>query len=267
MAEGRNRLAITIGLVLVLLLLIAVIQVSSVAVRTWQPLQQADQANQKLEARFGPAGSFTPSPDGGLASERVEAFLQVRRNLVADCEQYAPIGEAFDLINELDESGEPDARGVWHVMKMTLDASRKITPFVGQFFQHRNQALLNAGLSLDEYNYLYVSAYWKQLSSVAHQKEVFSSGVERSAPLLDSFRQMITRQHAASQDEMKQVLARELEAMAADPQRFPWQEGLPAVTEQSLAGYRGELDELFCAGTAGIAMDRDSGRAIHIALE
>ena len=165
MAGIRNKWAITFGVLLALLLLITLFEISTIAVSTWQPLQQADKANQQLEARFGAVGSYTPPADGALAPARIEAFLQVQRELVADCERYQPIGRAFDFINELEGSEEPDARGVWQTMRLTFNVSRKITPFVGQFFENRNLALLNAGLSLDEYSYLYVSAYRQQLAS------------------------------------------------------------------------------------------------------
>ncbi len=43
-------------------------------------------------------------------------------------------------------------------------------------------------------------------------------------------------------------------------------DGLPPDVERSLAAHRGRLDETFCRATAGIDLDRDSRRALAIAL-
>jgi hypothetical protein len=43
----------------------------------------------------------------------------------------------------------------------------------------------------------------------------------------------------------EESLAREIAALEADPRRFPWQDGLPAVVEHSLDPYRERLNESY----------------------
>jgi hypothetical protein len=238
-----------------------------IVVNTWRPLREAGHARVRLERRFGPPGSYTPQPSGELKGDRIEAFLDVRRALQSSCDRYEPLREAFQYIDGLDESREPVAKDIWLSAEYMFDATRTITPFVGLFFQDRNRALEAAAMSLEEYSYVYACAYREQLSTESVRAEVFFDDVPPSLELMDSFHAMLARQHDASEGEMKRALAAELAAQSEDPGRFPWQDGLPQATARSLLPYRAELDSLFCAGTAGIEMDRDSGRALRIALE
>lgn len=267
MREAQSDWRIRMGLVVGAVFLVPVLGIGVIVVNTWRPLHEAGEANARLEERFGPPGSYTPSPNAELEPEQIEAFLEVRRAIQSGCSRYEPIREVFQFIDGLDESEEPVPKDIWRTAELMLDATRKLTPFVGRFFEDRNRALVAAELSLEEYCYIYACAYREQLSDSSIREELFFEGAPPSPAVSASFRSMIARQHEASEGEMKQRLGAELDALADDPTRFPWQDGLPPVTERCLAPYRAELDALFCAGTAGIEMDRDSRRALRIALE
>ena len=55
--------------------------------------------------------------------------------------------------------------------------------------------------------------------------------------------------------------------MHEDPLRLPWRDGLPPAIAESLEPFQDRFDEAYCQATAGIEMDRDTRRALAIALE
>jgi hypothetical protein len=174
-------------------------------------------------------------------------------------------------VEQLNEADSLTGREVAETTKGLAGASAEIAPFIGEFFEQRNRSLLEAEMGLGEYSYIFLVAYRDQLLDEAIHDELFSEGGPLAPEVQVTLRTMLTHQLERLEadggtGDPRQRLEHEIEAMEQDPSRLPWQDGLPAAIETALAPHRGQLDAAFCSATAGIAMDRNSRRALIIAL-
>ncbi len=259
MGEGSRRwlkgCAIGCGsLALVLLLVVA-----AVGVRTCVPLRGAKRTMARLEARFGPAGSFVPFPDGAIPPGRLDAFLAVRSALSDTCPRFEAFLRRMERMEHLDETAT-SGREIAEMSRGFARAAAGIAPLIGKFFEGRNGALLEAEMGLGEYTYIFALAYRDRLLDESFRRELFSEGGPIGPEASEALRGMLATLDAEAGAEA------EIRRMERDPRRLPWQDGLPAAVESSLLTYRERLDRAFCSATAGIELDPDSRRAMFIAL-
>jgi hypothetical protein len=250
------------------LVLVVIVALAVVTVRTCVPLQSAGRARARLEARFGPPESFTPAPDGAIPAERIETFLIVRRTLAPLCERFDSAQGKMRSVGELDEKETPSGREVADTTKGFAEVAAGIAPLVGEFFEQRNHALFDAGMGLGEYSYIFALAYREQLLDDSMREELFYQGGPISIDSLATLRSVLSHQldESAAAAPGRPSLEREIRAMEEDRLRLPWRDELPVYVARSLAPHRVRLDESYCRATAGIELDRDSRRALAIAL-
>jgi hypothetical protein len=253
------------------LVLIPVLIVLVVGVRTCAPLRSANRDLARLEERFGPPDAYTPTADGAIPADRVQVFLEMRESMRGLCERMQGTWEQMRRVEQLDESETVTGREVAETTKGLAGASAEIAPFVGEFFEQRNRSLLEVQMGLGEYSYIFMMAYRDQLLDEAIHDELFSEGGPLAPEVQATLRTMLTHQLErltadGGADDARQRFEDEIEAMAQDTSRLPWQDGLPAAIETALAPHQEQLDEAFCKSTAGIALDQSSRRALIIAL-
>lgn len=144
-------------------------------------------------------------------------------------------------------------------------------PLMGELFEGRNEMLLDAGMGLGEYDYLYVVAYHEQLTGDRTRTGILD-GSPVNARIHATFEGMLARQleaaRAAVLDEswLTQLEA-EVAAMAADAGRAPWRDGLPPRIVDSLAPYRETLDATFCPAATEVELLRNVRRGLAIESE
>jgi hypothetical protein len=204
-------------------------------------MNQFDEAiatREELEQRFGEQADYTPPPDGAVGPERLEAFLAVREAAMTACASF----------------------------------TRTAADFRGMDDRARNGALAAAGMGLGEYTYLYVVAYGDSLRSLPPDAALFGQeGVGLRAR--EVLRTMLRNQLAAlatagsdaePADGWRREQQAEIDRLEAEPDRLPWQDGLPPALAASLAPYRGRLGAAFCAATAGLELTRSRKRGLSI---
>jgi len=249
------------------LLLVPVVIVAVVSVRTLAPLRSAKSDLTQLDSRLGP---YTPAPDGAIPAERVEAFIGVRRSLGETCARFESMETRMNRVDALEDRAEHSGEEVADATGGLAGVAVGITPLIGTFFEQRNEALAAAGMSLEEYAYIYAAAFRDRLLDDAVRHHWFFEGGSLSPEAQGALRETLQRQRdgwtGSSTDDGLERLDAEIAAMVKDPRRVSWQDGLPVAVEESLALYRDDLDAVFCRSTAGIDMDRSSRRAIWIAL-
>lgn len=98
-----------------------------------------------LRERYGRPGEFTPQPDGALAADRMEVFLDIRDGMTADRQAMG------DLLRTLDDDNGPKLAKV--------KAGFKLIPGLMDFISHRTDAMLEGGMGLGEYLYIYSLSY------------------------------------------------------------------------------------------------------------
>src|SRR5262245_45288273 len=148
-------------------------------------------------------------------------------------------------------------------------------PAMGNLLQSRNQALLDAGMGMGEYTYIYVLAYHSWLGhppgdgpegdkiKVRPEGEPISlHGEGLPDRVRDEFLAIMRNQLASLDGEPPErqaargPLAAEIAAMESDPDRLPWKDGLPAATVASLAPYRDRLEAAYNPVTNAFELSR-----------
>ena len=155
---------------------------------------------------------------------------------------------------------------------MTLaKVTDSITPLIGEFFETRNKALVQAKMGFGEYIYLYAIAYREPLLDTSNSSGIFMADGHIPPAVGAELLSMLTRQIQSPGKEndagrTRQMLQQEILALQADPTRVPFSQGLPPAIDASLVPYRQALDDTYCPETTEIEMELYSGRALLDAI-
>jgi hypothetical protein len=226
-----------------------------------------------LDERHGEQAAFIPPLDGAVAPERLQAFLTVRSAVMEVCAEFEATALHFQHMDQLEED-TPKREVLVEVMKLSGDVF-KMVPRLGDFFHARNTTLLAVDMGLGEYTYIYVLAYGERLGTGGVEEgESFFGDTVQNQRIPGVLGQMLRNQLAAvvaaeaageELGEWRQRLEAEIERLDAEPDRLPWQDGLPPAIAASLAPFRDPLDDLFCTATVGLELNRNrqEGLSIH----
>lgn len=220
------------------------------AVMVLRPMTRAVDARQELDARFGPQDAYVPPLDGAPPADRVETFLSVRRNLTGPCEDLTGAELQVEKLESFDGHDEVDRIEVLKQAYSTTRSMMGVGPLIGRFYEIRNESLLEGGMGLGEFTYIFVVAYRDRLLEQPSPNNLFGPEIvnRRVCTILSTMleAQLEAARAQGDDDAWLAELESEIEAMRADPRRIPWQDELPAAISEALAPYRAQLDELFC---------------------
>jgi len=208
-----------------------------------------------LEQRFGDHEVFTPAIDGSVAGDRVSAFLAVREALAGIHSEIEDVDREMGDFEEIADDGEPALREALPAVFRLTKTMLRLPWVFGEIERTRNRGLVEAGMGLGEYMYIYVVAYHDELISPESESNLFTASAANSRVRAD-LRGMIERQLEAARvehaenDELVTALAAEWDALEADDRRIPWQNGLPAQIADSFSAYRQRLDATYSAAAA-----------------
>jgi hypothetical protein len=242
----------------VVLIVLAVVFPIVLGVMMMSPFNRAVDARIDIEQRFGPQEAFVPPPTGAPTVERLEAFLEVRRALSVTCADFGHMEEQVRELESLDDQEEVSRLAV---MKQALSTSKSMMgmgPLIGNFFEIRNQTLLDTEMGLGEFTYLYVLAYREQILDPPEDLQLLgpravNRRVRRALVAMLENQLQVLRDSEAAADEIA-ALEIEIAALEEDSARIPWQEGIPQAITDALAPYREELDTLHCPATAPLEL-------------
>ncbi len=219
-----------------------------------------------LTEQHGRVNEFCPAPEGGIGPDRLEAFLQAREATVSIREK---IENTIDTLSEGKLKGDVDegsAGGVLNKLRLGFG----MIPRIAEFYKVRTQALLDAGMGLGEYYYIYTIAYYSWLGKPVSEGPSlqFREGEEfhfedwddEEAQQLqeDMLRRRLNRmllsmlrnqqeklageEYAEVSVEWKDLLDAEIEALEADSHRIAWEKRLPEIIASSLEPFRARLE-------------------------
>jgi len=223
-----------------------------------QEFEIADATMETVAERFGPSEEYRPNPDGAVEAERIEAFLAARA-------AFAPVRDETERSLSV-LSGEGSGFG-------KLMAGLGLLGQLAGFVQQRGDAFLEAGIGPGEYTYIYTVAYLSWLAKSPADGPSFKL-VNKHGYILDTvmilpedvvreYRTDVTRRSlnglllpvlrnqladleaTGDAGAWGEEIAAEIAALKADPLRLPWDDGLPATIESSLAPYRDRLEESY----------------------
>jgi hypothetical protein len=235
-------------------------------------VERAEQAKSELVERFGRSRDFTPQATGVIPPERVGAFLAAREIMAPDREE---LESALALLSSTDDTAERQGGAI-----DKMRAGMGLVPRLIGYFTARNEALLEAGMGSGEYVYMYTLVYYSWLGKspadgppftlvgdgdrdgarfrsdfgVENESDVREQRLERTLPSLNRLLLPILINQRAALDEFdggdepagwRSALADEIIAMETDPDRIPWQDGLPGVITGSLEPFRERLEAAY----------------------
>ena len=225
-------------------------------------IRDAKRLEQSLVDRFGWADQFTPSPDGSISPQRMEAFIRIRETLQPDCADYQAVLTSISQLEQLEtdqESSTTDAASAGlHGFKSAFSAG----PRMVKFSTNRNQALLNEDMGIGEYLYIYLSSYGELLAKETHSP--FSNMEEAyvSERAQREFVQILSNQQLAlktsglqsTYPDLDGDLQTEINALKDGSHSAPWPNGPTGGARESLAPYQSQLTDLFCSGIVRIEL-------------
>lgn len=239
-----------------------------------------------LEEKFGTAEEFTPWSDGVIPSDRMEVFLAVREATDPARDAIAALVSGLPLTPE--KARELDEMSFMERMGAVLDIPKSAlggTAGRGDFFKARNQAMLDEGMGMGEYIYIYTLAYhsWLKirtdegLDALELDEEVppgrgpFGDdgfGGRRRQSMLVILRNQLDAlpEGDAEADALRVDLEEQIGAMEEDPGRVPWQANLPDRILASLQPYRQRLIETYnpLSDTFELARSEKKGPLVYV---
>jgi len=216
-------------------------------------------ARERLEARVGTVGDFTPWADGAVPADRLERYLSVRRALAAYCDEFTRAAAEFHGMQELDalpDDQRPRGREMAGRVGRALRGMGRVVGNLHAYLLRRNELLLEQEMSLGEWTFLHAMVYY---SLLGHSPQSFALEDAPEVPRIyttrvaGEVRAMIARHaedpRAVAEDPDHAAWAGELERLRDDPARIPFADGLPPRLAASLAPYRAALEALWCPAT------------------
>jgi len=235
-----------------------------------KPFNKAIDAQEELVAEFGERTAYIPPPQG-ITPDRLENFLAVRRAVMPLCAEFQKLGDSFAAMEEFDKGGEEPSKG--EVFRAVGNLTGNIFGMVGdigRFNQLRNQALLDHGMGLGEYVWIYVLVYNSWLGNVPNvdidgdSKGGMSGGEQKAMRAL-------VRNHAealanAGMADKAALWEQEGDRMKRADTGVPFEGGgLPADVIRAFLPYERELADLYCEAMSSFEMKRvkKKGLSIH----
>ncbi len=234
---------------------------------------KAMESRAALEEAYPAQSAYTPPLDGAIAPDRMERFLAVRDALMPWCEAFTSYRTVFLRMEEYEQSDEEPPAGEFAKDTGSIPKTLwRLGRDVHRFAAERNEALLAQEMGLGEYTWIYVTAYFGWLGREPAPFVV--SGKDAPRIYEDRVRGEVMgmmRRYVAGLDSVLSATPGsvspdaaanlalwrgELVAMENDPERRPFQDGLPPALASSYVPYRTRLEELFCPATCEMEFSR-----------
>ena len=229
--------------------------------------ERLDEGFEAVTALYGRPEEFTPPADGVVPTGRMEVFLDVREALAPTRDELGAV------LVELD-TGTAGGRGVLNKIR----AGMSLLPSLFDFIDERNQVLLDRGMGVGEYFYIYSLAYYAWLDKDPGDGPDFAisdddedrdgAGFrwdnrdddpaevrERRARQVRRYlnrvqgrmlaNQLVAARAAGLDETWLDQLGAEARSLEMESVRLMWQDGVPAAIAAGLEPYRDRLDAAY----------------------
>jgi hypothetical protein len=222
------------------------------------PFKRAVDDRHAIEEEFGPQEAYVPPPSGVPSADRIEVFLGIRRSFAEPCADLTQAEKQMQKMETFDDKDEVDRMEVMREVFSLTKSMMGVGPVLGHFYEIRNQSLLDAGMGLGEFTYIFAVAYNDRLLDEPEGEQLFGPTATnrrvRRALLAMLESQLEVLQSEGGGDAEIGALGAEIAAMKEDERRIPWQDGIPPAITEALAPFRAELDELYCPAMAPLEL-------------
>lgn len=233
-----------------------------------KPMNAAVDSQKALDERFGVRDTYAP-PAGGITADRMEIFLEVRRGLMPSCEKFREIAVKFDRMDELDKDGDPSTGEALKAVGGLMGSLSGMVAEIGRFTETRNAALLENGMGLGEYIWIYVLAYHSWLG-YQPGTSFDSEGDEELSRNERKVIRLIMKNHAGSLAEaglsdQAEIWEREILRLERSESDVPFAGAdLPESLVSSFTPYGDLLRSLYCEETAGFELNTIKKKGLSI---
>jgi hypothetical protein len=222
------------------------------------PFKRAVDDRHAIEEQFGPQEAYVPPASGVPSDDRIEVFLGVRRAFTEPCADLTHAEQQMQKMETFDDQDEVDRMEVMKEVFSLTKSMMGVGPVLGHFYEIRNQSLLDAGMGLGEFTYIFAIAYNDRLLDEPEGEQLFGPTATnrrvRMALRTMLENQLEVLQSAGGGETDIAALEAEIDAMREDDRRIPWQDGIPPDIAEALEPYRAELDELYCPAMAALEL-------------
>ena len=242
----------------VVLIVIAIAFPLVMAVKMLGPFNRAVENRHAIEERFGLQEAYVPPASGAPSADRIEVFLEVRRTLRLPCMELSGAEQQVQKLESFDDQDDVNRVEVLKQAFSTTKSMMGVGPVIGRLYEVRNQSLLEVGMGLGEFTYIFTVAYRDQQLDPPKSDRLFgptptNRRVRKALLSMLESQLAVLRSEGGGETETA-ALETEIAAMHADQDRIPWQDQIPPAITEALAPYRTELDELYCPAMAPLEL-------------
>jgi len=257
---------------------------------TVEGFQRAQETGAQLTERHGAAASFTPPGLQALPVDRLQLFVQVRRDMDGPQRNLENAFRSFP--DDLKEKDEGALRTIFKVLGGLGDLLRPM----GEYVEARNRLLLEADMGPGEYLFYYGLIYYSWLGhapsdapSLGKQENdngdvrIFAGRDAAYSPEQARLRYRfftlammgnLENSLTGTTDPAMVIAVEDLAAMhrrfASDPDQIAWSGSLPPAWQAALEPLRTDLESTY-SPTANIfewpRRDEDGARGLNISLD
>ena len=215
-----------------------------------RPMDKAVDSQKDLIEATGKPQNYIPEP-GSLTPARLEIFLSVRSRLVPSCEKLESAVEGFQAMEEIGENDEdPSAGEIFQGLGQLMGSVKGMVVELGKVLEIRNRALLEEGMGLGEYTWIYVLSYNSWLGYLPNEGVDSEGGnfSSREAGLIEDLMEShATALENAGRQEEAQLWHLEIKKLNWGEGETPFAHGdLPEEIKSVLLPFRARLEQSYC---------------------
>lgn len=243
-------------------LALAILAAGVIVGLTYRGYGRALAIREQLDQRYGTYDSYRVARDGSVPADRMARFLTVRRVLMSRCREVTDATESFRRVQAAASEGEPDVTSLLVRLGEAVRRLPSIGLIFGEYVTDRNTALLEQGMGLGEYTWIYVVSYFAALGQTPIR--VLDRSAEVSpfqARVFPAMARAIER-HAAAAGMTNGPWVEELARLKRDRARVPFAGHLPPALASSIDAHRATLAALACPAAAELDLTLTVRRSV-----
>lgn len=208
------------------------------------------EVREEVDRRYGAFDSYQVPADGTVPAERMARFLAIRKALMPRCAEVTDIAGSLKSVEEAAHQDEPDVGEIFRRVGRVARRMPSMGLAFGEYVSDRNDALLEQGMGLGEYTWIYVVGYFADLGQpplrVLDEQNRLKPYQDRIYPEIAR----VVERHIAQGGLTAGPWVEELARLRADRERVPFRGALPPELAASLEPFRGALTAFACPAAA-----------------
>jgi hypothetical protein len=142
---------------------LVVLALGGIVAVTFRSYERGLAGETELDRTYGRYDSYRIPPDGAVAPDRMRRFIGVRRVLAPRCGEVSDLTDSFRRVQSAAKESGPDVMGLFSRIAGALRRMPRMGVAFGAYVADRNKALLDHGMGLGEYTWIYVVTYFALL--------------------------------------------------------------------------------------------------------